>query len=157
MAKSAIQILKDDHAKAKRLFEEIERTDDDAKCEALWEELANDLRAHVQLEKEVFYPAILSKLGDAIPEDIIEDQEAEETEATELLEELDGDTLEGDAWMEKFLEFKDIALEHAVDVEEGELFPLVERAMEKRDLEELGARMERRHKELHQQVEAQAR
>jgi iron-sulfur cluster repair protein YtfE (RIC family) len=156
MAKTAIQILKEDHAKAKRLFEEIENAETDEECEEKWETLANDLRAHVQLEKEVFYPAIIAKIGDDIPNDIIDDQETEETEATEMLEELDGDELDDDAWMEKFREFKDVTLEHAVEVEEGELFPLLERKMSKRDLEELGTRMEKRHKELHQQIEAQA-
>jgi hemerythrin-like domain-containing protein len=111
----------------------------------------------VQLEKEVFYPAIVSKLGDAIPETILEDQQTEEQDGTQYLEDLDGDTLEGEEWMDTFREFKDIALTHAVEVEEGELFPLVEQKMSKRDLDELGTRMEKRHRELHQRIEAQAR
>lgn len=157
MPKTAIDILKEDHQKAKRLFDEVENAETDEECDAKWEELANDLRAHVQLEKEVFYPGILEALGDDVPEDVVEDQETEETEGAEMLEELDGEDLDDEAWMAKFREFKDIVLKHAEEVEEGELFPLVERKMSKGDLEELGREMERRHKELHEQLAAEAR
>ena len=157
MPKTAIDILKHDHQEAKKLFEEVENAETDEECEEKWDELAADLKAHVTLEKELFYPAITAKLGDAMPAEVLDDQEEEETEGTAMLEELDGDELEGDAWMEKFLEFKDIVLKHAVEVEEGKLFPVVQQKMSKAELEQLGAKMEKRHKELHQQLEAEAR
>jgi hemerythrin superfamily protein len=159
MPKTPVQILKEDHQKAKKLFDEVENAATNEECEAKWEILANDLRAHVQLEKEVFYPGIIEKLGDKVPQDIIDDQETEETAGTEMLEELDSEDFEGDddAWMAKFREFKDTVLKHAVEVEEGKLFPIVERSMFKKDLEELGRKMEQRHRELHQQIEAEAR
>lgn len=156
MPKTAIEILKEDHRKAERLFNDISETEDDEECDELWAELANDLRAHVQLEQEVFYPAITKALGEAMPQEVLDDQDEEETEGTEMLEELDGDDLEDEAWMEKFEEFKDIVLKHAKEVEEGTLFPLVEEKMSRKDLEALGSKMEKRHKELHEKLEKES-
>ncbi|HVL87870.1 MAG TPA: hemerythrin domain-containing protein [Candidatus Thermoplasmatota archaeon] len=154
-ARSAIEILKHDHKEAKGLFEKILTTDDDAECERLYEELARELRIHVAVEKDVFYPRILEELGDKIPQDIIDHQEKEESESPEMLDQLD--TIEDDdEWMETFREFRDTVLEHAVAVEEGKLFPLVERSMSREDLQELGREMEERKNELKSEYERPA-
>jgi hypothetical protein len=111
----------------------------------------------VQLEKEVFYPRILTQLGDDVPEEVIDDQHEEETDATEMLEELVEMGVEDEEFDDKFAEFRDMALHHAEEVEEGQLFPLLEQKLDKSFLQELGAEMEKRHKELHRQLEAEAR
>jgi hemerythrin superfamily protein len=136
----AIDILEEDHRNAKQLFEDILEGGPADRAQN-FEKLAAELKAHVRVEKEVFYPRITTKLGSAIPQDILEDQRKEETEATSLLEELESMGVADADFSTKLREFKEIALTHAVEVEEGRLFPIVKQKMTNRDLEELGREM----------------
>ncbi|HEV8359336.1 MAG TPA: hemerythrin domain-containing protein [Candidatus Thermoplasmatota archaeon] len=156
MAKDAIEILMDDHRSAKDAFDRIMKADVDEK-EELFEQLVTDLKAHVQLEKEVFYPRITQKIGNDEIRAFLEGQREEETGGTRLLEELVEMGVGDAAFDAKFRAFRDTVLKHAVEQEEKGLFPIVKQKMTGPDLQELGRAMERRQQELRRQLEAQAR
>lgn len=56
---NAIELLKQDHEKVKKLLEEISNTTDRAfkKRAELLEKIALELKAHTTIEEEIFYPA----------------------------------------------------------------------------------------------------
>jgi iron-sulfur cluster repair protein YtfE (RIC family) len=151
MAKDAIAILLDDHQGAKEAFQKIQDAEAGEK-EELFEELANALKAHVQLEKELFYPRIIQKIGTDEIRTFIEGQREEETEGTGMLEELVELGVDDPGFDEKFRSFRDTVLKHAVQQEEQGLFPIVRKRMTNRDLEDLGREMAERKRTLQREM-----
>lgn len=151
-AKSAVDILIQDHQDAKGLFEQILAVEGEERQE-LFDELCTALKAHVTVEKEIFYPGIKPKLSGVVEDSLWEKQTIEETEGTAMLEELVEMGADGDGFEEKFTEFRDIVLEHAIEDEERTLFPLVREKVDMRALEDLGRRMAERKQELISELE----
>jgi hemerythrin superfamily protein len=133
----ATELLKAQHEEVARLFKAIEDTDDTARKQAHFRELASNLVAHDGIERQIFYPACEEKMG---------------------LDELLGEALVEHGVIEFSLyqahaamgqddfEFKCKVLqelvEHHVEEEEEEFFPKVEKALGKDALESLGEDME---------------
>jgi hemerythrin superfamily protein len=149
---NAIELLIRDHREATTLFDEI-LEGEGAQRQPTFDKLANALKAHVTVEKEVFYPEIIRLMGDKVPQDVIDDQHTEETDATEMLEELIEMGVDDDEFDDKFEEFRDTVLTHATEQEEGKLFPKVREALDERQLEEIGKRMQTRKQELLRQLQ----
>jgi len=57
VAGGAIEMLKQDHRKVERLFEEFGKSSDDHRKEELAEQICSELIIHTKLEEEMFYPA----------------------------------------------------------------------------------------------------
>jgi hemerythrin superfamily protein len=140
----ALQLLKNDHKNVRTQLEELAETTNRAlkKRTSLLKEIAKELRAHAQIEEEIFYPAI----RDAAETKEHEKQIAEAFEEHRAVEELvlpdlertDPGTVEfgGRAKV-----LKELVLHHAEE-EEKELFKTARQLFSKDELVELGERMQ---------------
>src|SRR5216110_299716 len=58
---NATDLLKEQHAEVKELFEQLEQAEDEDEKQALFQELADNLAAHATIEERIFYPAAYAK------------------------------------------------------------------------------------------------
>ena len=145
-ANDAVSLLTDDHAEVAELFEEYESLADGDGAEdekqALAERICALLTVHSTVEEEIFYPAAREALE---AEKLLDEAEVEHATAKDLIEQIQsmepGDELY-DAKVKVLGEY----INHHVQEEEGELFPLCQTA--DMDLDELGEEISARKDEL---------
>jgi hemerythrin superfamily protein len=132
----AINLLKTDHRKVDKLFEQLEKGEGNR--ERLFTELATELTVHAEIEEQLFYPAV----KDAEPtRDLVLESYEEHKQMKMVLSDLasaDKKTPEWKAGLKVLME----DVQHHVGEEEKELFPKVSKLLSKPQLEELGTRME---------------
>jgi hemerythrin superfamily protein len=82
----AIALLIDDHQKVKKMFKDYEKLKkadgNDAEKTALVEEICQALTMHMQVEEEIFYPAVRAAIDD---DDLMDESDVEHAEAKELI------------------------------------------------------------------------
>jgi len=61
----AIALLKADHRKCEDLFEQYEKSHSDSRRATLAHEICTELKIHMMLEEEIFYPAFRGKIDQA--------------------------------------------------------------------------------------------
>ncbi len=146
---NAIELLKQDHEKVKKLLEDISDTTERAvkKRADLLNTIATELEIHTTLEEEIFYPAF-KKAGSR--EELQMFHEAkEEHRAVEAL--VLPDLLNTDPGTVEFagrLKVMKELLEHHIEEEEQEMFKNAKKLMSKQELDDLGKQMEERKQEL---------
>jgi hemerythrin superfamily protein len=132
----AITLLKTDHRKVDKIFEELDKGNGNR--ERLFTELATELTVHAEIEEQLFYPAV----KDAEPtRDLVLESYEEHKQMKMVLADLasaDKKTPEWKAGLKVLME----DVQHHVGEEEKELFPKVTKLLSKSQLEELGTRME---------------
>ena len=111
-------LLKQDHERAKGLFEKINGSEDGRERDKLFQELRRELLLHKEAEERTFYAALSN-----LPEisDRIEEAMEEHVDVEELLEELDGLDSEDDDFAAQLEELRE-EVEHHVEEEEGDIF-----------------------------------
>jgi hemerythrin superfamily protein len=142
---NAIQLLKQDHAEVKELFDRFEKLGDDG-AQAEKEDIVRDacakLTVHSTIEEEIFYPAAReAKDADAL----LNEAEVEHGTAKELIAKLDAMSAD-DAMFDANFTVLSEYIKHHVKEEEGELFPKVQKS--DLDLDALGEEMAERKEEL---------
>ncbi|MDQ2748762.1 MAG: hemerythrin domain-containing protein [Actinomycetota bacterium] len=143
MSTDAIVLLKNDHKEVRRLFAQFERAGDDAEATkgAVVKKIIELLTVHTYLENEVMYPAVRKLLPD-LEDDILESYE-EHHVADVLVSELSmlnpGDE-RFDAKTTVLIE----SVRHHIEEEEQDWFPKVREGLGRKQLQELGARMEQK-------------
>jgi hemerythrin-like domain-containing protein len=138
----ALTLLKEDHDKAKKLMDELEKTTErgvKTRSEK-WTKLLKDLTIHENIEEEIFYPALKAKDVKALNAIVLEALE-EHHLVDDIVEQLKGTPFEDEHWSAKFKVTKE-NVEHHIEEEETEMFKLVRKNFSKEELEELGSRME---------------
>ena len=134
----ALNLLKQDHAKVKELFEDIEDAADISAQKDVFVQIKNELETHSHIEESVFYPAMekYQELKEMVREALEEHQEVKA-----LLNELESlsDEEEFEAQLE---ELKDNVEHHAEEEEEGKMFPKVRELVSANELEKLGLQLE---------------
>jgi hemerythrin superfamily protein len=141
----ALSLLRDDHLQVAALFEQFESAAlavQDDRRRALAERACELLTVHAQIEEEIFYPAVRAVLDE---QELLDDAEVEHAVAKELIEQIqtmDVDEALYDAKVRVLAEY----VRHHIQVEEDELFGLVELA--DLDLDELGEELAARKQEL---------
>ena len=144
----AVDLLKSDHLKVKRLFEQLDAITkqgaSDTEKDALVAEIRDELSVHESVENEVFFPAVreILRRKDVLQE-ATEDQE-EAGDAIQALAELQPGDFEYD---KKLSELGDKIAAHAAE-EETDVFPQVSNS--NIDTEALAERMRIRKEELQQ-------
>ena len=142
----ALQLLKEDHEKVKRMLEELDATTERAeKTRAeTFDRLKHDLTIHETIEEEILYPALkeFAKTKDitleAFEEHHVVDLIVAELEATPVTDE---------TWAAKLTVMKE-NLEHHIEEEEDEMFKQARQVMDQSELAELGDQMDVRKKQL---------
>ena len=145
----AIQLLKADHQKVKALLAELSETTARAvkKRADLLAEIRINLKAHTQIEEEIFYPAF-KQAGEKDEAKMYFEAMEEHRAAGDLVL---PDLLNTDTGSEKFSGRAKVLrelVEHHVKEEEEEMFKDAKKLFSKDELNELGARMEQRKSEL---------
>ena len=149
----AIQLLKADHQKVKALLAELSETTARAvkKRADLLAEISLNLKAHTQIEEEIFYPAF-KQAGEKEEAKMYFEAMEEHRAAGELVL---PDLLNTDTGSEKFSGRAKVLkelVEHHVKEEEEEMFKEAKKLFSKDELNDLGARMEQRKSELVKQL-----
>ena len=141
----ATKLLKKQHGEVKDLFKQYQKAEEDSEKQELFEQIANDFAAHGEIEEKIFYPAVyVGQLKDKLKE-AVEEHLAAKRVAADLLDMEPSDD-QFDAKMKVLQEL----IEHHVEEEEGELFPLVQQNFAREELETLGEQMEQMFQQLQQ-------
>ena len=143
----AIELLKDDHRKVKKLFREFEAAGDRAyqTKRRIAEQVFAELEVHSRLEEEIFYPAVAAtanKDGKELVAEGIEEHHVVDV----LINELKALEPEDEQFDAKFKVLTE-NVEHHIEEEEGEMLPDAEKKLG-REIEQLGERMQQRREEL---------
>lgn len=133
----ALELLEQDHAKVKKLFEQAEDADQKEQ-RAIFTQIKTELEIHTQIEESVFYPAMqrYDELKDMVAESL-----EEHNKVKTLLKEMD--SLSGsEDFEDKLEELIDNVEHHAEDEEESKMFPKVRELVSAAELDKLGAQLQ---------------
>ena len=142
----ALQLLKGDHEKVRRMLAELAATTQRAEKTRTetFERLKHDLTVHETIEEEFLYPALEEF---AKTKDITLEAFEEHHVVGEIVAELEATAVSDERWGAKLTVMKE-NLEHHIEEEEGEMFPKARQVMDPDELLDLGDRMAARKKEL---------
>jgi hemerythrin superfamily protein len=143
----AIALLKADHRAVEKLFGQFEKARDDDRRKALADKICLELRVHMQIEEEIFYPVSRDFLKD---DDIVDEAVVEHAAARDLMDEIEA-MAPGEAFYDAKMTVLQEQIEHHVEEEETEYFPKVQKT--KMDLKAVGTRMQARKEHLMTQME----
>jgi iron-sulfur cluster repair protein YtfE (RIC family) len=136
---NAIELLKQDHEKVKELFEKF-KGNEDGDNTALFEKINAELENHTHIEEAIFYPKLKAEGDEELKKIVLEGIE-EHRQVKMFLRELASLTEDSEKFNPKLkVVVEDV--EHHVEEEESEMFPMVEDQFDSDVLDELGAAME---------------
>jgi hemerythrin superfamily protein len=145
----AITLLKEDHRAAEKLFGQFEKAKDENRKKAIADQVCMELRVHMQIEEEIFYPASRDVLKD---DDIVDESVVEHAAAKDLMGEIEGMDPTDELYDAKVTVLQE-QIEHHVEEEETELFPKVRKT--DMDVKAIGARLKARKEELMGQMDGE--
>jgi hemerythrin-like domain-containing protein len=136
----AIVLLRDDHQEIRKLFRRFKATGERAHKSKgeLMDQILEALTVHTYIENEVMYPET-RRLAPELEEDVLESYE-EHHVADLLCMELAAMSPEDERFTAKATVLME-NVEHHMDEEEQDWFPQVRKALGRKQLQELGARM----------------
>jgi iron-sulfur cluster repair protein YtfE (RIC family) len=138
----ALQMLKQDHEKVKKLLEDLDSTTERAikTRQEGFETLKQELTVHELIEEEIFYPALKQH---AEAKEIVLEAYEEHDVVDAILGELGQTPVDNETWHAKFTVAKE-NLEHHIEEEEGEMFKQARELLGTDELTSLGERMQSR-------------
>ena len=136
---NALELLKTDHQTVADLFEKAEAAKG-SEQQRIFEKINTELEIHAHIEETIFYPRLREE-GDEELNDIVKEGLEEHHQVKMFLRELSG-LADNSEKFEPKLKVLMEDVEHHVEEEEGEMFPLVEAQFDAAVLDELGADME---------------
>ena len=143
MTTNAIAMLEADHAKVKKLLDELDKTTERGvkTREELFTRIKSELTVHEIIEEEIFYPTL--KQHPKAEEIVLEGYE-EHHVVDLLMGELSALPYDDETWGAKFTVMKE-NIEHHVEEEEGDMFVKARQVFDADELNKLGeAMLERR-------------
>jgi hypothetical protein len=143
---NALTLLKQDHDEVKKLLSQLDDTSERATAtrEKLFAKVKRELAIHETIEEEILYPAFKEQ---AKLKDIVLESYQEHHVVDLVINELSELPIDGETWAAKLSVIKE-NVEHHIEEEEGEMFKTARTLFERAELEQLGARLEARKKEL---------
>jgi hemerythrin superfamily protein len=138
----AIALLKADHAKAKKLFAQFDRSRDDAEKQELAYTICVELKVHMAIEEEVFYPAVRRAID---ADDILDEALVEHATAKDLIEEIEAGPHADDMWDAKVKVLGEY-IDHHIKEEHSDIFPKALKSS--LDLQGIGDALQRRKQQL---------
>jgi len=134
----ATELLKDDHDRVDALFQKV-KANEDGNNKDTFQKIMQELEIHTHIEEQIFYPNLLEN-GDEELQKIVREGLEEHGQVKTLLAEMgsmSGDDEEFKAKLQVVME----NVEHHVQEEEGEMFPLVKDQLDEQMLTRLGSLM----------------
>jgi hemerythrin-like domain-containing protein len=139
-----LTLLKEDHAKVKKLFKEVNDLSDGAHAtrRKLFEQIDEELTLHAKLEETIFYPAFKAKTKAASDErdEILEAYE-EHASVKDLIKKLEGTDPSDETYKAKVQVLGEL-VDHHVEEEENEMFKQAKKLFSSEELDEIGAQIE---------------
>jgi hemerythrin superfamily protein len=147
---NAIQLLKNDHLTVKALLTELARTTKRAgqRRSDLLAKIGQELRWHCDIEEKIFYPA-LKRAAKTSDDDKMYFEALEEHRAAGdlVLPDLESTDVASDKFGGRAKVLKEL-IEHHADEEEEKMFPRAQKLLGAARLQQLGAAMAERKREL---------
>jgi iron-sulfur cluster repair protein YtfE (RIC family) len=135
----ALELLKIDHKKVKELFKKAEGNKNEKQQKQLFEQIKAELETHTHIEETVFYPAIAK--NEDLKDMVLESLE-EHKQVKTLLREMESLTADSEKFEPKLKVLMENIEHHAVEEEEGKMFPKIRKLMNTESLEKLGQELE---------------
>lgn len=146
----AIALLKEDHRKVEKLFQEIEKAPVGQR-DRLFTEINTELTVHAELEEQLLYPAARDAKS---THDLALESFEEHKQVKQVLADLSETDKKTENWLAGLMVLKEDVLHH-VEEEERELFPKLKKdVLSDAQLTELGERMQAMKNELMARAEA---
>jgi hemerythrin-like domain-containing protein len=147
-------ILKKDHRIVSGMIAALEMTPTSATTvrQTLFDQIRNNFMVHAQAEEEILYPAMRNMMFTG-GHSKVEESYHEHQEMKDLLNDMETMDPDSDAFVRKLERFKG-KIQHHVDEEETEMFPLIEQRMSTDRQEELGRRIHDRKASLKMRLAA---
>jgi hemerythrin superfamily protein len=133
----ALELLKQDHAKVKKLFDKAETADDRGQ-KRIFTQIKTQLEIHDDIEENIFYPAM--QTYDELKELVVESLKEHSAMKT-LLQEM-ATLSDSEDFQDKLEELIDNVEHHAEDEEEGKMFPRIRELVSANELQKLGAQLQ---------------
>ena len=149
MKTEAIELLKEDHKKFKKLFRDFEKATTNKQKEEISKEIFLELTVHSKVEEELFYPALEEK-----EEKLVLESYEEHHQADQRIDELKEMQVEDGTFTAKFTVLRE-DIEHHIGEEEKELFPKAKRILGKEKIIELGEQIKERKEELMHELQVE--
>lgn len=141
----AIQMLKHDHDKVKKLFKQFEGADEESEQQEIADQAILELKIHAAIEEEIFYPSMREAVADDEEgADLLNEAHEEHHVAKLLIREIEELEPSDEAFCAKFMVLSE-SVRHHIQEEEKEMFPL---AKKKKLDASVAERMEQRKQEL---------
>jgi hemerythrin superfamily protein len=135
----ALELLHEDHAKVKELFEEAEGTENQKEKERIFEEINSELETHARIEETVFYPAMQKhqELKDMVRESLEEHKQIKA-----LLKQIHNLKSGSEKFDSKLQVLIENVTHHAEEEEEAKMFPKIRKICSQEELDKLGTELE---------------
>ncbi len=149
MAQNAIDLLKEDHNKVRKLLKEL--TDTTTRAEKtrqrLLDQIYKELDAHTKIEEEIFYPAFKQAGGSEHAKIYFEAVEEHRAVDSLVLPDLKKTDPSSEKFSGRAKVLKEL-IEHHADEEESEMFKEARKALSKDELIALGEKMAERKRQI---------
>ncbi|HYD49919.1 MAG TPA: hemerythrin domain-containing protein [Terriglobales bacterium] len=138
----ATELLKQQHNQVKKLFQQLEKTEDSEQRYELLQEITQSLEGHMLIEEEIFYPAVREGAGTKKVQEMVPEAYEEHHVVKLVIADLPKVDPSDERFQAKMTVLKEL-IEHHVEEEEKDLFKGAEKLGATR-LEELATEMEQR-------------
>lgn len=138
----ATALLRSDHQRVSELFAEFAKTRSSAKKMKLVSQLCTELIVHVQIEEEIFYPAVKKALKDKL---LVPEATIEHATLKDLIAQVEGVAPDGEMYDARVKVLSEY-VRHHVKEEHEQMFPKARET--KLDMVKLGAQLAARKEEL---------
>jgi hemerythrin-like domain-containing protein len=151
--KNALELLKEDHQKVKKLLNELTETTTRAvrTRPQLLADIEHELKVHTRIEEEIFYPAFKAAGGSDHKEMNFEALEEHRAVDDLVLPDLKNTDPTSEQFSGRAKVLKEL-VEHHADEEEEEMFKMAKKALSDEELRSLGERMSVRKQELQEEM-----
>lgn len=135
----ASELLKKQHREVKTLFKQIEGTTAPAQRKKLMTTIIEKLKLHTSIEEDIYYPAV-KEIETQKAHDMVMEAYEEHHVVDLVMAELPQVDPAADTFEAKMTVLKEL-IEHHVEEEEGEMFPMADKKLGAERSKELGAQM----------------
>jgi hemerythrin superfamily protein len=136
---NALELLREDHQRVKKLFDQGQRTDDKKQQKQIFKEIKAELEVHARIEETIFYPAM--KEYEELKDMVLESLE-EHKQMKTVLREMARLSPNSEKFRPKFKVLRDNVEHHAEEEEEAKMFPKISTLIDDAELEQLGKELE---------------
>lgn len=137
----ATDMLKKQHREVEALFKQVKKTTGSAERQAVLDQIEEKLRAHMQIEEDIFYPAVAEEVTTKKMQEMVPEAYEEHHVVQLVLNELPEVDLEDERFEAKMTVLEEL-IEHHVEEEEETMFPAAEKALGADALKDLAEQMQ---------------